>query len=384
MLQIFSRSVRSANPIMGIGFVTQNEDVGRQLKEYVAQREGVDLTLIPSSKVGPGFDPRGISIFVYDLESSADASQREFERFMTQRPQNMPVVVLSPALGDELVRWLLRLRAADWLKAPLSAGELIAACGRVLSQSGGAKSDLKCMTFMGARGGVGTTSIAVHAALLAAARSKSTTPTTCIVDLDLTGGTCAEYLDLRPAWALDEIIANPSRLDPHMLEIMTSTYNNKVDVLSAQRKFGEPLTFAPEVITRTLDIVSQSHQTLVVDLPRHVENWSDAVILGSSDVYVITDFSVPGLKAARRMVNDLTAQFGELVKPRVVVNKYSRSLFGTGISLSEIKELLGDVLAGQISAEDRLLREAIDRGVPTGEIKGRNAFVSELSKILGY
>lgn len=384
MLQIFSRSVRSANPIMGIGFVTQNQDVGRQLKEYVAQREGVDLTLIASSKVGPGFDPRGISIFVYDLESSADASQREFERFMNQRPQNLPVVVLSPALGDELVRWLLRLRAADWLKAPLSAGELIAACGRVLSQAGGAKSDLKCMTFMGARGGVGTTSIAVHAALLAAARSKSTTPTTCIVDLDLTGGACAEYLDLRPAWALDEIIANPSRLDPHMLEIMTSTYNNKVDVLSAQRKFGEAFTFAPEVITRTLDIVSQSHQTLVVDLPRHVENWSDAVILGSSDVYVITDFSVPGLKAARRMVNDLTAQFGELVKPKVVVNKYSRSLFGTGISSSEIKELLGDVLAGQISAEDRLLREAIDRGVPTGEIKGRNAFVSELSKILGY
>jgi len=384
MLQIFSRSIRSANPILGIGFVTQNENVGRQLKEYVAQREGVDLTLIASAKVGPGFDPRGISIFVYDLESSTEVSQREFERFMTQRPPHLPVVVLSPALGDDLVRWLLRLRAADWLKAPLSAGELIAACGRVLSQNGGAKSDLKCMTFMGARGGVGTTSIAVHAALLAAGRSKSTSPTTCIVDLDLTGGACAEYLDLRPAWALDEIIANPSRLDPHMLEIMTSTYKNRVDVLSAQRKFGEAFTFAPEVITRTLDIVSQSHQTLIVDLPRHVENWSDAVILGSSDVFVITDFSVPGLKAARRMVNDLTAQFGELVKPKVVVNKFSRSMFGTGISSSEVKDLLGDVLAGQICSEERLMREAIDRGVPTTEIKSRNGFVTDLSKILGY
>lgn len=384
MLQIFSRSVRSANPIMGIGFVTQNEDVGRQLRDYVAQREGVDLTIISSAKVGPGFDQRGISIFVYDLDSSGEASQREFERFMTQRPQNLPVVVLSPALGDELVRWLLRLRVADWLKAPLSAGELITACGRVLSQIGGAKTDLKCMTFMGARGGVGTTSIAVHAALLAAGRTRSNTPTTCIVDLDLTGGSCAEYLDLRPAWALDEIIANPARLDPHMLEIMTSTYNNKIDVLSAQRKFGEAFTFAPEVITRTLDIVSQSHQTLIVDLPRHVENWSDAVILGSSDVYVVTDFSVPGLKAARRMVNDLVAQFGELVKPKVLVNKYSRSLFGTGISASEIKDLLGDVLVGQVSADERLLRESIDRGVPTTEIKARNSFMSDLAKILGY
>lgn len=384
MLQIFSRSVRTANPIMGIGFVTQNEEVGRQLKEYIAQREGVDLSLIASAKVVPGFDARGISIFVYDLESSSEASQREFERFMMQRPQQLPVIVLSPALGDDLVRWLLRLRAADWLKAPLSAGELIAACGRVLSQSIGAKSELKCMTFLGARGGVGATTIAVHSALLAAAKSKSNTPSTCIVDLDLTGGACAEYLDLAPAWALDEIIANPARLDPHMMESMTATYKNRIDVLSAQRRFGEAFTFAPEVITRTLDIVSQSHQTLVVDLPRHVENWTDAVILGSSDVYVITDFSVPGLKAARRMVNDLTGQFGELVKPKVIVNKFSRTFFGTGISTSEIKELLGDVLAGHISADDRLLRESIDRGVPTTDIKPRNSFVTELSKILGY
>ena len=384
MLQIFSRSVRSANPIMGIGFVTQNEDVGRQLKEYVAQREGVDLTLIASAKVVPGFDPRGVSIYVYDLDSSTEAAQREFERFMAQRPQLLPVIVLSPALGDDLVRWLLRLRVADWLKAPLSAGELIAACGRVLSQGGVAKTDLKCMTFLGARGGVGTTSIAVQAALLTAERSKSTTPTTCVVDLDLTGGACAEYLDIRPAWALDEIIANPARLDPHMLELMTSTYKNKLDVLSAQRKFGEAFTFAPDVITRTLDIVSQSHQTLVVDLPRHVENWTDAVILGSSDIYVITDFSVPGLKAARRMVNDLSQQFGEIVKPKVVVNKFNRPLFGTGISSSEMRDLLGDVLAGHISADERLLREAMDRGVPTTDIKPRNSFVNDLSKILGY
>jgi Flp pilus assembly CpaE family ATPase len=84
------------------------------------------------------------------------------------------------------------------------------------------------------------------------------------------------------------------------------------------------------------------------------------------------------------MVNDLTAQFGELVKPKVIVNKYSRSLFGTGISSSEVKDLLGDVLVGQISAEERLLRESIDRGVPTTEIKARNGFVSDLSNILGY
>lgn len=222
MLQLFSRSIRQADPILGIGFVTQNEEVGRQLRDYVAAHDGLDLTLIASSTVGPGFEPGNIRIFVYDLDSATDGSLREFERFMAQRPQQLPVIVLSPAVGDELVRWLLRLRVDDWVKAPLSPGELIAACARVLSHSGSAsRQDLKCLTFVGARGGAGATSVAVHAALLSAQAVKSATPPTCIIDLDLTGGACAEYLDLRPAWALDEIIANPARLDPHMLEIMT-------------------------------------------------------------------------------------------------------------------------------------------------------------------
>jgi pilus assembly protein CpaE len=383
MFQIFSRSVRKARRILDIGFVTQDMEVGRQLKEFVSQREGVSLRLLASEKVASGFDAAGLSVFVYDLNASTEPHMREFERFMAQRPAHLPVIVLSPAVDDELLRWLLRLRVADWIKTPLSPGELIAACGRVITQTGSARQEVKCITFTGARGGVGTTSIAVHAALLSA-RGKPASNSTCLVDLDLTAGACAEYLDLQPTWALDEILADPSRLDNHMLEIMTAAHPQGIGVLSARRRFGEGFAFAPEVITRTLDLASQRFQTLVVDLPRHAESWSDGVILGSSDVFVVTDFSVPGLKTARRMVNDIQNQYGGEVTPKVIVNRFSRSLFGTGLSASEVKELLGESLAGYVSAEDRLLREAIDRGIPTTDIKARNAFVSDIAKIVGY
>ena len=383
MLQIFSRSVRKAKRILDIGFVTQDLEIGRQLREFVSKREGVNLRLVASEKIVPGYDAGGLSVFVYDLDSSTESSMREFERFMAQRPAHVPVIVLSPAVEDELVRWLLRLRVADWIKTPLSPGELIAACGRVMTQPGGSKQEVKCLTFMGARGGVGTTSIAIHAALLAA-RNKTSPSPTCIVDLDLTAGACADYLDLQPAWAIDEIIADPARLDHHMLETMTASHKQGVAVLSARRKFGDDFGFAPDVITRTLDLVSQKFQTLVVDLPRHTESWSDGVILGSSDVFVVTDFSVPGLKTARRLMLDLAAQYGGDVNARVIVNKYSRSLFGTGLSAGEVKDMLGDGLAGYVAADDRLVREAIDRGIPTTDIKGRNAFVSDIAKIVGY
>lgn len=383
MFQIFNRSVRKANRILGIGFVTQDTAVGESLKSFVSNREGLDLQLIDSAKVTPGYDAANLSVFVYDLDSSNDYSMQEFERFMLQRPQHLPVIVLSPAVDDELVRWFLRLRVADWIKTPLSPGELIAACGRAINQASSNRQDIKCLSFIGARGGVGASTLAVHASLLAAKKSAPNLAT-CLVDLDLTAGSCAEYLDLKPGWALDEVITDPARLDSHMLDIMTAQHASGVAVLSTQRKYGQELDFAPEIITRSLDLASQKFQTLVIDLPRHVQAWTDGVILGSSQVFVVTDFSVPGLKSARRMITDLTERFGGEVTPKAIVNRYSRSLFGSGLSTNEVKELLGDTLAGYIAAEDKLVREAIDRGVPTTEIKSRNSLVTDLGKILGY
>ncbi|TMJ42792.1 MAG: hypothetical protein E6G89_02980 [Alphaproteobacteria bacterium] len=318
MLQFFSRSTRKATRILNIGCVTQDPEMGSQFKDFVAEREGVDLTLITS-------------VFVYDLDVSADSSMREFDRFMQCRPKDIPVIVLSPAVDDELVRWLLRLKVADWIKTPLTPGELIAACGRVISHAGQAHADTRCFTFMGARGGVGATTIALHAALALAAKAAPTV-TACVVDLDLVSGSCAEYLDLKSNWQIDELISDPARLDQHMLDTMIASHAGGIAVLSTHRKFTDRLEFSEEVVTRTMDLAAQKYQTLVVDLPRHAESWSEGVLLGSSQVYVVTDLTIPGLKSARRMIDEISKQFGGEVMARAIVNKYYKPLFSTGLS----------------------------------------------------
>lgn len=382
MLQIFGRATKNAKRILQIGFVTQDTVIGAQLKKFVAERDGLDLRLIESASVTAASKHSGISVFVYDLDASSESSMKEFDRFMMQRPHEVPVIVLSPAVDDVMVRWFLRLKVSDWIKTPLSPGELIAACGRVISQAGAGKQEIKCLTFMGARGGVGATTVALHAAFILASKAAPAI-TTCVVDLDLVSGSCADYLDLKTNWQIDELVADPSRLDSHMFNIMTAPHANGIAVLSAHRKSCERFTFSDEVITRTLDLASQKYQSLVIDLPRHAESWSEGVIAGSSQVYVVTDFSVPGLKSARRLIDDISLQSGGEVKPRAIVNKYTKSLFGSGLSSSEVKELLRDDLAGYVNANEKLVSEAINRGVPTTTIKSRNSIMTDLRRILG-
>ncbi len=382
MLQIFGRSTRKARRILTIGCVTQDPEMGAQFKAFVAERDGVDLTLITSSAVTATSARPEVSVFVYDLDVTAEEAIREFDRFMQCRPKDIPVIVLSPAVDDELVRWFLRLKVSDWVKTPLTPGELIAACGRAISHAEERDAETRCLTFMGARGGVGATTVALHAALALAAKAAPAV-TTCVVDLDLISGSCADYLDLKSNWQIDELVSDPTRLDQHMLDTMVTNHAGGIAVLSTHRPFADRLNFSEEVVTRSMDLAAQRYETLVVDLPRHAESWSEGVLQGSSQVYVVTDLTIPGLKSARRMIDEISTRFSGDVRPRAIVNKYNKPLFSAGLSSSEVKKVLGSDLAGYVNANDSLVREAIDRGVPTTAIKSRNSIIADVRNILG-
>ncbi len=382
MFQYFKKSQSKRLHDLKVGLVTFDGGRARRtLDDLSAGENGIIPTAIQSAKVTAQNAPKDVNVFVYDLEVGSDAAMAEFDRFMRDRPTTLPVIVVSETVDEELVRWFLRLRVADWIKVPYQSGELLAACGRVLSQANSPKSDVKCLAFVGAKGGVGTTTIALHAALMLAAKTKSQ-QTTCLVDLDFYNSSCADYLDITPQWLIADLIGDPSRLDSHMFKSLLSSHKSGLQILSAQRSLGEPNDFSEEVVTRPLDLAMQKFSALVVDVPRTADRWIENIVQGATDVYIVTEFSVPGLKAARRMVSQMVEQHGQDVRPGVIVNRYSRSYFGSNLASTEAKELLGPFLAGFVGDDSKLVGEAINRGIPTTEIKKNNSIVKDIAKIV--
>ena len=51
---------------------------------------------------------------------------------------------------------------------------------------------------------------------------------------------------------------------------------------------------------RLLDLVSSRFENVIIDMPRAWNAWTDQVLLGSTQVYVVTDMTVPGLRFGRR------------------------------------------------------------------------------------
>jgi pilus assembly protein CpaE len=113
-----------------------------------------------------------------------------------------------------LYRDLLHAGVTDYVVKPLSP-QLLAKALMSGQIRGGEPSPIRkklgaLVAFVGARGGVGTTTLAVNTAWHLANRQ---TRRVALVDLDLQNGDCALALEIKPSSGLREALANPLRID---------------------------------------------------------------------------------------------------------------------------------------------------------------------------
>jgi pilus assembly protein CpaE len=134
-----------------------------------------------------------------------------------------------------------------------------------------------------------------------------------------------------------------------------------------------------------LDMASAKFDNVVIDMPRVWLPWSADVLEGCDKAFVVTDMTVPGLRAASRLIEAINEKCDGEIDTSVLVNRCRTHLIGGGINSlrrSDAVDMLGDHLGGFVFEDYRLVREAIDRGVPLYEIKKGNKIDKDLSAIL--
>jgi pilus assembly protein CpaE len=82
------------------------------------------------------------------------------------------------------------------------------------------------------------------------------------------------------------------------------------------------------------------------------------------------------------LVAAIRERLGEGPQPQVVVNRFEQRMFDSGLKRSDIEQALGADFAGTIPNNYRLVREAIDRGVPLDEVKAGNNITAQLKRLV--
>jgi pilus assembly protein CpaE len=335
------------------------------------------------AEVGPDIDAAAAAIVVIDLDAAPSEDLQALESLVTRDGPRMPVVTVIRGVDAGLARTLLQMRVADFLVKPVSPVELVRTCARVAHGAGAAAAtEAEIYTFLPAVGGAGVTTLAVQTAMILLNNGQRGKSSTCLVDLDFQHGACADYLDIEPRLNLGEIEPRPERLDRQLLEVMLSHHPSGLAVVAAPHHLAEMRTFDPVVVTRLLDLVSSNFDYVVFDMPRTWFSWTDSVLLGSNNLFIVCEMTVPGLRHAKHLVEAIRERLEDGPKPQVIVNRFEQRLFSSGLRKTDIAQVLGDFFAGSVPNQYSLVREAIDRGVPIDEVKPGNQVTAHLRKLI--
>jgi pilus assembly protein CpaE len=344
----------------------------------------IDLRIVKGtlSTAADKLDVEGATVVLIDLDAAREEEMRVLQAFMAKAGAWPPVIVVTQTFDAEVARTLLQMRVADFLVKPVPPIELVRACARVVKAPAASENkEAQIYTFLPAVGGAGVTTLAIQTAMLLLDNGTRAPSTTCLVDLNFQQGSCADYLDLEPRLNLSEIEPRPERLDRQLLEVMLSHHTSGLAVVAAPNRPAEMRSFDPEMVTRLLDLVSTHFDYVVIDMPRTWFSWTDSVLLGSNNLFIVCEATVPGIRHAKQLVVAIDERLGDNPKPTVVINRFEQQMFASGLRRSDIEQVLGGSFA-TIPNHYSIVREAIDRGVPLENVKPGNKITLQLKKLI--
>ena len=344
----------------------------------------IDLVIVPGTLATVAkFDTEGAAAVVIDIDAASDAEMAELQRLSAKSNGWPPIVAVTQVFDEAVARRLLQMRVADFLAKPVAPAELVRACTRVAKGPAVSENtEAQVYTFMAAVGGAGATTIAIQSAMQLLQAHSHGRATVCLVDLDFQHASCAHYLDLEPRLNFGEIEPRPERLDRQLLEVMLSHHASGLTVIAAPNRPAEMRSFDPEVVMRLLDLISTHFNYVVFDMPRTWCPWTDSVLLGSNQVFVVSEMTVLGLRHAKQLAEVIGERLKEGPPPKVIVNRFEQRFFGPGLRRADIEQAIGESFAGTVPNQYQLVREAIDRGVPLDEVKQGNKVSQAIKKLL--
>ncbi|GAB3740778.1 AAA family ATPase [Nocardiopsis nanhaiensis] len=218
----------------------------------------------------------------------------------------------------------------------------------------------RIVTVSGAKGGVGTTTCAVHLAMAAARRDR----VVCLVDLDLQAGDLPAFLNLQHRRSITDLVDSSDDISPAMLAETLYVDPRGPHVLLAPEHGERGEDVNARAARRVLSALRSRYELVIVDCGSNMnEATAMAVELADSSVVTVTP-DVPALRGAQRLMamwERLQIRSHEDVYS--LVTRHSRK---NEIQPDFLQQLLGTkVLRTPVPAAYRALEPGENNGDPT-------------------
>lgn len=248
--------------------------------------------------------------------SGFDTPLSELARLAEVCAPSVDVYVLGSDNDVGLYRSLLQNGVRDYLVKPLTV-ELLT---RALEQSMSGRDEPvqrsrtgKVITLLGARGGVGVSSVSAYLALYLAQEKQRRV---ALLDLDVYGGAIAVLLGQGTNQGMVDVLQNVQRLDPQYMDRTMMKHGDRLFSLTAELDYGTTMNVERGALKQLIDVLKRHFHYVLIDSPRHgagIAMLTEEALDQSKRVYLLADQTVHAACAVTRLAQHIAVRPNEPV-----------------------------------------------------------------------
>ena len=281
------------------------------------------------------------------------------------------VLIVADRLEPALLLEAMRAGVTEVVSAPLVANDIESAINRLAVQRSVTPDSGMALAFVGAKGGVGTTTVAVN---VAATLARLVPGSTLLVDLHVANGDAAVFLGAEPRFSIVDALENTHRLDEAFFRNLIVKTKAGVDLLSSsERVMASPLDVRR--IRTLLEMAERHYRYVVLDIPR-----SDATVIdaleGVKQIVIVANQELATVRSASRLAATLRQRHGK-DKLTVVMSRPDRL---AEIGHEDVERAVGVKVKHTFPSDYRRALEALNKGRPLA-LENHNELSGSLERL---
>lgn len=290
------------------------------------------------------------------------------------------VVVIGHYNDVALYRDLMKNGISEYIVAPVSLADVVGIVSQIFVSPDSPPIG-RSIAFIGAKGGVGSSTIAHNVAWTMSTLFSSDV---MVADMDLAFGTANINFDQDPAQGIAEAVFAPERIDDTYLDRLLTQCSEKLSLLAAPSSLDRIYDFEQNAFTSVIEVAQRSAPNVILDVPHIWSGWARQTLMLADEVVITATPELANLRNTKNIVDTLRKLRPNDFQPKLIINQVGMPK-RPEIAVADFADPLGIVPMAVIPFDAQFFGNAANSGRMLGETDPKNpavAMISEISRIV--